>query len=65
MRKYLVLNTGVVWTENEIRKSFEQFSDEIFDENGDRKFDTFEEYLDYELDLGKRGESGFIEVEDH
>ena len=65
MRKYLVLNTGVVWTENEIRKSFEQFSDEILDENGNRKFDTFEEYLDYELNLGRRGGSGLIEVEDH
>lgn len=52
MRVFLNVDSGFVWTEDEIRKAHEQFG------NG-----SFEDYMDEQIRLGKRGISGLVEME--
>lgn len=52
---YMNFDTGVVWTEDEVRQMYEQFRSE--------DFDSFEDYLDQMLDLGKQCEGGLVLVE--
>ena len=56
MKKYLVLTTGEVWTEEEIEQAYNQFKEEM-------KYNSFDEYMDQMIQLGKNREGGFIEVE--
>ena len=64
MKKYMHLNTGEIYTEDEIKHDFEMFADDILDKDGNRKFDTFEEYFDHELQLGRDRVGGYVEVDE-
>lgn len=57
--KYMLLDTGDLYTLDEIRKAYDDFKDEM-----DQKYVDFEEYLDMLLDLGRQRIGGFIEVEE-
>lgn len=57
MRTFKNFDTNETWTEDEIRKTYE--SESVLSE----AFPTFEEYVDFLLDLGKRFEGGIVEVE--
>lgn len=52
MRVFLNVDSGFVWTEDEIRKAHEQFGD-----------GSFEDYFDEQIRLGKQGVSGLVEIE--
>ena len=56
MKKYLVFDTGEVWTEEEIEQAYDQFKEEM-------KYNSFDEYMDHMIQLGKNREGGLIEVE--
>ena len=56
--RYKNIVTGEIWEESEIRESFEQFKYEM--EGWEEK--TFDEYMDYLLDLGKQKTGGIVEV---
>lgn len=56
MKKYLVLVTGEIWTEEEIEQAYNQFKEEM-------KYSSFEDYMEHMIQLGKYREGGFIEVE--
>ena len=55
MKKYLVLTTGEIWTEEEIEQAYNQFKEEM-------KYNSYDEYMDHMIQLGKYREGGFIEV---
>ena len=55
MKKYLVLATGEIWTEEEIEQAYNQFREEM-------KYSSFEDYMEQMIQLGKYREGGFIEV---
>ncbi len=57
MKSYMVDATGVIWTEEEIRKSFEDVRGEM-----EVKWDSFEEYLDAQLHSGELAEVRTYEV---
>ena len=57
MKMYLVFDTGEIWTEKEIKEAYEQFKDEM-------KYDSFEDYMDEMLRMGKNREGGLIEIEE-
>lgn len=57
MMRYKNLDTGEIWSEDEVRKSFEMFADEI-------NYNTFEDYLDHLLELGRNKEGGLVEEGD-
>lgn len=52
MKVFLNVDSGFVWTEDEIRKAHEQFGD-----------GSFEDYFDEQIRLGKQGVSGLVEIE--
>lgn len=56
MRKYMNLDTGEVWTEEEVREAYE-------DLKGELDYNNFEEYLDHLLSLGAQKIGGLVEVE--
>lgn len=57
--KYMDINSGEIWTEEEIKETYEQFKDEM-----PTTFESFEEYLDFLLKLGREKIGGFVKVED-
>ena len=56
MKYYMNFDTGVFWTEDEVRQLYEQFRSE--------DFDSFDDYLEQMLDLGKQFEGGLVELPD-
>ena len=55
---YKNINTGKAYTYAELKESYESSADELM-ENG-KSFNSFEDYLAHQLELGRRGESGYI-----
>ena len=55
---YRNFDTGEIWTEEEIREAYECESD--LQEN----YETFEEYLEYLLHLGKQAIGGIVEADE-
>lgn len=55
MKRYKNLDTGEIWSEDEVRKSFEMFADEI-------NYNNFEDYLDHLLELGRNKEGGLVMI---
>lgn len=53
---YMNLDTGVIFSLKEVKESYEQFEDEL-------NYDSFDDYLDKMLDLGRHGIGGLVEVE--
>ena len=56
--KYKNVDTGEVWTLEEVKEAYEDFKHEIADEAK-----SFEDYLDDMLDMGRRKEGGLEEIE--
>ena len=56
-KKYMNFDTGEVWKYSEIKDEYEKFKGEMSE-----AFDTFEDYLEHELVLGRNKEGGYIEV---
>lgn len=52
MKTYKDTTTGEIWTEEEIKEIFEQFGNEIYDADGNVKFDNLDDYLDDRLNNG-------------
>lgn len=63
MKKYRNLDTGEIWTEEEIKESFNQFRDEMIDD-GKPKYSSYEEYLEEMLSQGRQRIGGLEEVEE-
>lgn len=66
---YKDLNTGETYTLEEIREGFEQFKDEMtrWDCAEDKevpRYESFEDYMDEMLRLGRERIGGYVEVED-
>lgn len=55
-RFYMNLDTGRIFSLKEVKESYEQFEDEL-------NYDSFDDYLDKMLDLGRQGIGGLVEVE--
>ena len=64
MKKYRNIDTGEIWTEEEVKESFEQFRDEIIDDDGKPKYSSYEEYLEEMLSQGRQRIGGLEEVEE-
>lgn len=64
MKKYRNLDTGEIWTEEEVKESFEQFKDEIIDDAGNPKYSSYEEYMEEMLSQGRQRIGGLEEVEE-
>lgn len=58
MKKYMVIDTGEIWTEEELKEVFEQFRDEM-------QYESFEEYMEKMLSQGRQRTGGLIEVEEN
>ena len=54
---YKNIDTNEVYTLDELKESFEQFKHEM-------SFDTFEDYMDHFLRMGREGTGGFVEFEE-
>ena len=57
MKMYRNIDTGEIWTEEEIRKEFEDFKDEM-------PYESFDEYMDDMLSKGRQRITGLEEVEE-
>ena len=57
MKKYIIFDTGEIWTEDEIKEQFEMFKDEM-------QYDLFDDYMDDMLSLGRQRIGGMIEIEE-
>ena len=57
--KYRNIDTGEIWTLEEVKEAYEDFKSEISDETN-----SFEDYLDDLLDMGRRKEGGLEEIDD-
>lgn len=55
-KRYQNLDTGETWTESEVKEAYEQFADEM-------EYDSYEDYLEAMLTLGKQNAGGLIELE--
>lgn len=64
MKKYRNIDTGEIWTEEEVKESFEQFRDEIIDDAGNPKYSSYEEYIEEMLNQGRQKIAGLEEVEE-
>lgn len=53
---YMNIDTGRIFSLKEVKESYEQFEDEL-------NYDSFDDYLDKMLDLGRHGIGGLVEVE--
>ncbi len=64
MKTYMNLDTGELWTEDEIRKSYVDFQSEIAGEDEDEgnEYPTFASYLDHLLSMGRQRTGGIAEV---
>lgn len=60
MRKFYIWDTDEIWTEDEIRENYEMYKDES---DYMSSFDSFEDYIDDQLSLGRSGQGGIKEVE--
>lgn len=56
MKTYRDIDTGEIWTEEEIHLAFAAFRHEMKD------YDSFEDYLDTQLAAGRAGTGGLVEV---
>lgn len=56
MKQYMNFDTGEIWTEDEIREVYEGIPGCIDD------YPTFEDYLEYLLDLGRQKVGGIVEM---
>ena len=56
MKTYRNIDTGEIWTEDEIRQAFEAFRYEMKE-----TYDSFEDYLDAQLAAGRAGTGGLVE----
>ena len=57
MKKYLVIDTGEIWTEKELESSYENFKHEM-------AFNSYGDYADHLLELGRLKQSpGIIQIE--
>lgn len=59
MRLFRNFDSNETWTLEELEKEYEDFRDEM----NMPSLDTFEEYLDWLLFLGREREGGLIEIE--
>lgn len=59
MKQFKNIDTGEIWNEEEIRTEYNNFKSESEYMSG---FDSFEDYLEDQIRLGKSGESGLTPV---
>ena len=57
MKKYRDIDSGEIWTEEEVREQFEQFKDEM-------PYESFDDYMDDMLSKGRQRITGFEEIEE-
>jgi hypothetical protein len=57
MKKYRDIDSGEIWTEEEVREQFEQFKDEM-------PYESFDDYMDDMLSKGRQRITGLEEVEE-
>lgn len=57
MKKYRNIDTGEIWTEDEIKEQFEMFKDEM-------QYDSLDDYMDSMLSKGRQRITGFEEFEE-
>ena len=55
MKKYMVFDTGEIYTEAEIKQDYENYRDEM-------PYKEFEDYMETMLALGMQRAGGFVEV---
>lgn len=60
IRKFEILDSGEIWTEDEIREHFEMFR---YESDLMSEYETFEDYMDDQISLGRSGQGGIVEVE--
>ena len=58
MTIYMDFDTGEEYTLEELKTIYNQFKDEM-------QYDSFEDYLEKMLDLGRQKIGGLVEIEDH
>ena len=58
MKVYKDFDSGEIWTEEEFRECYEAFKDEL----DTPSIDSFEEYLDWMLLIGRYREGGLVEI---
>lgn len=56
--RYKDFDTGEEYTLDELKTTYKQFEDEM-------QYDSFEDYLEKMLDLGRQKIGGLVEIEDH
>lgn len=59
MKQFKNIDTGEIWSEEEIRTEYNNFREES---EYMRQFDSFEDYLEDQIRLGKSGESGLYPI---
>jgi len=57
MKKYRDIDSGEIWTEEEVREQFELLKDEM-------SYESFDDYMDNMLSKGRQRITGFEEVEE-
>ena len=57
MKKYRNIDTNEIWMEEEIRAEYDA------DYELAERYESFEDYMDYLLDLGRQKIGGLVEVE--
>ena len=62
MKTFKDLTTGEIYTEDELRKAFNQFKYEMIDSDGNTRYRHFEDYLEEKLALGRNIGDGLIEL---
>ena len=55
MKLYMALDTGEVFTEDEIRKEYDLFKHEL-------SYNTFDDYMEEMLSMGRNREGGLVEA---
>ena len=56
--RYKDFDTGEEYTIDELKVTYKQFENEM-------QYDSFEDYLEKMLDLGRQKIGGLVEIEDH
>lgn len=56
--RYKDFDTGEEYTLDELKATYKQFENEM-------QYDSFEDYLEKMLDLGRQKIGGLVEIEDH
>lgn len=59
MKHFKNIDTNEIWSEDEIRTEYNNFREES---DYMKQFDSFEEYLEDQIRLGKNGESGLSPI---